>query len=120
MAFADPQSVTISGTPISMPRVSSGVGSGGFQSADGLTRLSVSHSYGKLTRRVIRLDQAKIAADPLLAGVNVRAEMAGYLVIQTPLTGYDNVQAKAVIDGFLAFLTASTGAKVAQVLGGEN
>jgi hypothetical protein len=120
MAFADPQSVTISGTPISLPRTESGVGAGAFQSGDGLTKLSVSHSYGKLTRRVIRLDQSKIAADPLLAGVNVKAAMAGYLVVQTPLTGYDNTQAKAVIDGFLAYLTASTGAKVAQLLGGEN
>jgi hypothetical protein len=120
MAFADPQSVTISGTPISLPRVSSGVGTGAFSSADGLTGLSISHSNGKVARRIIRLDQSKIASDPLLAGVNVKAQMSVYLVVQTPTTGYDNVQAKAVIDGFTAYLTASTGARVAQLLGGEN
>jgi len=120
MAFADPQSVTISGTPVSLPRTSSGNGSGAFSSADGLTVLSVSHSYGRVTRRIIRLDQSKIAADPLLAGSNVKAQMSCYLVVQTPVTGYDNAQAKAVVDGFAAYLTASTGAKIAQLLGGEN
>lgn len=120
MAYADPQSVTISAVAISMPRTESGVKAGGFQSADGLTRLSVQHSGGKTVRRVLRLDQSKIAADPLLAGVNVKASMACYLVVQVPETGYDNAQAKAVVDGFLAYLTASSGAKVAQLLGGEN
>lgn len=120
MAFADPQSVTISGTAISMPRVSSGTNAGGFSAADGQTKLSVSHSYGKRTRRLIRLDNSKIAADPLLAGVNVRASMSAYLVIDLPSTGYSISEEKAVVDAFLAYLTASTGAKVTQVLGGEN
>jgi len=119
MAYADPQSVTISGSAISLPRTSSGNGNGAFQSADGLTRLSASHSYGSRTRRLIKLDNAKIAADPLLAGVNVKASMSCYLVVDVPITGYDNTQAKAVVDAFLAYLTASTGAKVAQLLGGE-
>lgn len=43
MAFADPQSVTIDGTAISLPRVSSGVNAGAFKSNDGLTALSANH-----------------------------------------------------------------------------
>jgi len=69
---------------------------------------------------LIRLDNSKIAADPLLAGVNVKAGMSAYLVVDVPATGYDAAAQKAVVDGFLAYLTASTGAKVAQLLGGEN
>lgn len=119
MAYADPQSVTVSGTPISMPRTSFGTNSGSFTSADSLNKLSASHSYGNRTRRLIRFDASKIAADPLLAGVNVKASMSAYLVVDVPVTGYDATQAKAVIDGFLAYLTASSGAKLAQLLGGE-
>jgi hypothetical protein len=120
MAYADPQSVTISGTPVSLPRTSSGQNSGEFTSADGLVNLNVSHSYGGRTRRLIRLNHSKIAADPLLAGVNVRASMSVYLVVDAGKTGYSAADQKAVIDGFLAALTASSGAKVTQLLGGEN
>jgi hypothetical protein len=120
MAYADPQSVTVNAVAQSLPRVSSGVNTGGFSKDDGTFKLSVSHSYGKRTRRVIRLDQAKIAADPLLAGVNVKATAATYLVIDQPITGFSNTELKQLVDGFLAYLSAATGAKVTQLLGGEN
>jgi len=119
VAFADPQSVTISGTAISLPRISFGDHSGAFAASDGLTKLSVSHTNGARIRRMIRLDNSKIAADPLLAGVNVKAGMSTYLVADVPLTGYDMTQTKAVVDAFLAYLTASSGAKVAQFLAAE-
>lgn len=120
MAFADPQSVTISGTAVSLPRVSSGNNAGGFMSNDGNVKLSVSDNYGSRTRRVIRLDHQKVAADPLLTGANVSYNMSTYLVVETPKVGYTVAEAKAVIDAFVAFLSASTGAKVTQLLGGEN
>jgi hypothetical protein len=120
MAYADPQSITVNAVAQSLPRVSSGVNTGAFSKDDGTYKLSVSHSYGKRTRRVIRLDASQIAADPLMAGVNVKANAAVYLVVDAPITGYTNATLKQVCDGFLAFLTASSGAKVSQLLGGEN
>lgn len=120
MAFADPQSVTISGTAISLPRTSSGVNLGGFTSADGLTKLSASHSYGKRVRRVIRLDSSKVAADPLLAGVNVKASLSTYLVVDAPVTGFTVTEAKGVVDALVAYLTLTTGANVTKLLGGES
>jgi len=120
MAFADPQVVTVNAVAQTMPRISSGVNSGAFSKDDGTEKVSVSHSYGKRTRRVIRLDFNQIAADPLLAGVNVKATGACYLVVDQPITGFTNAQIKLQIDGFLAYLTASSGAKVTQLLGGEN
>jgi hypothetical protein len=120
MAFADPQSVTINAVAISLPRTSSGDNKGAFKSNDGNTGLSVSHQYGKRIRRQIRLDSSKVAADPLLAGVNVRASMSAYLVVDTPVTGYTVAEAKQVVDALVAYLAASTGARVTQLLGGEN
>lgn len=120
MAFADPQSVTINAVANSLPRTSSGVNLGAFTKDDGLVRLSVSHSYGKRNRRVIRLDHSKIAADPLLAGVNVKAAMSCYMVMDVPVTGYTLAEAKQVVDGLVLFLTTSTGANVTKVLGGES
>lgn len=120
MAFADPQTVTVSGTARTLARTSSGANTGGFTSSDGLTALSASHSYGKRVRRVIRLDDSKIAADPLLAGINVKAQFSTYLVVDAPVTGYSVTEQKAEVDAFLAYLTAATGAQILKLLGGES
>jgi hypothetical protein len=90
MSFADPQSVTVNAVAISLPRTSSGVNSGVFTSADGNSKLSVSHSYGKRTRRTIRLDSSKVAADPLLPTQNVKLSNSVYLVVDAPVAGFTN------------------------------
>lgn len=120
MSYTDPQSVTINAIAISLPRVGSGVNTGSFSSNDGLTKLSVAHQYAKRIRRTVRLDQSKVAADPLVGGSNVPYSMSAYLVIDMPLTGYTVAEAKLIIDGLTLYLTASSGARVTQLLGGEN
>jgi hypothetical protein len=120
MAFTDPQSVTINAVANSLPRTSSGVNVGVFTKDDGNVKLSVSHTYGKRTRRTIRLDHAKIAADPLISANSIRYSMSAYLVVDVPITGYTVVEAKQIVDGLTAYLTASSGARVTQLLGGEN
>jgi len=120
MAFADPQSVTINAVPISLPRIAAGVGSGAFQSADGATKLSISNSYGKRTRRMARIDVQKNAADPLNPTSNLPYNMACYVVVDVPLFGYTVAEQKQVVDGLSLYLSASSGARVTQLLGGEN
>lgn len=46
--------------------------------------------------------------------------MSTYLVVDTPVTGYTVAEAKQIVDALTAYLTASTGARVTQLLGGEN
>lgn len=118
--FADPQSVTISGATTSLPRTAAGTGSGSFQSNDGNIGLSVANQYGNKIRRTISLTHQKVAADPLLSGANNYYNMRTYIVVETPKVGYTVAEAKAVVDALVAYLTASTGAKVTQLLGGEN
>lgn len=120
MSYTDPQSVTINAVANSLPRTSSGQDQGAFTKDDGTVKLSISHSYGSRTRRVIRLDHNKVAADPLMAGVNVQARMAAYLVVDVPKTGYTLAEQKQIVDALTAYLTASTGARVTQLLGGES
>jgi hypothetical protein len=119
MSFADPQTVTINAVANTLPRTSSGVNSGIFTKDDGLVKLSVSHQYGKRTRRTIRLDHAKIAADPLISAQNIKYTMSAYLVCDLPVTGYTVAEAKQIIDALVAYLAATTGARVTQLLGGE-
>jgi len=121
MAFADPQTVTINAVAQTLPRISSGVNAGVFQKDDATVKLSVSHTYGKgRARRMLRLDHAKIATDPLMAGINVRATGSVYVVTDFPVTGYSVAEAKQIVDALVAYLSASTGARATQLLGGEN
>lgn len=120
MAYADPQSVTINAVPISLPRTGSATNAGSFKSNDGIVTLSVSSSYGKRTRRVLKLEHSKIAADPLIPAVNTKSNMMAYLVVDTPGVGYSVTEQKQIVDALTAYLSASTGARVTQLLGGEN
>lgn len=117
--FTDPQPVTISGAAKSLARTSSTENGGKFATPDRLHRMSVSHSYGKRQRHTIRLEVDSTTANPLVSGSYIASSMTVYLVADLP-NGYDTVAAKAVIDGFLANLTASTGANVTKLVGGES
>lgn len=120
MAFADPQSLTFNAVATSFPRTSSGENIGEFKTADGVYKLSVSHQYGKRNRHVIRIDQTKAAADVLVPATNVIASASVYLVVDAPKYGFTNTELKYVVDGLSAYLAASSGAKVTQLLGGES
>lgn len=120
MAFSDPQSVTINAVANSLPRTSSGVNTGIFTKDDGNVKLTVAHAYGKRTRRTIRLDHRKIAPDPLISAQNIEYSMSAYIVVDVPVTGYTIAEQKQIVDALTLYLTASSGARVTQLLGGEN
>lgn len=121
MALADPQSVTINAVAQTLPRVATLQNQSEYVKDDGNVRLSITHQYGRRTRRLVRLQHRKIAADPLTAGINVEASMSVTLMIDTPRIGfYSNTEAKQIVDALTAYLTASSGAKVTSVLGGES
>lgn len=120
MAFADPQSVTINAVAKSLARTSSGPNSGTFRKDDGEVQLTVQHSSAKRDRHTIRIDHKKIAADPLQPSTNALFSMSCYLVVDMPVAGYTLAEAKQIVDGLTGYLTASSGARVTQLLGGEN
>jgi hypothetical protein len=120
MAFADPQSVTINAVANSLARTSSGVNTGSFSKDDGSVQLIVRHAYGKRTQRQIQLRHTKIAADPLQPSTNKQYSMSVSLNVNTPTAGYTNTEIKQICDALTSYLTASSGAKVTQLLGGEN
>lgn len=120
MSFADPSSVTVGGVATTLPRTSTGPNSGTYSSSDGGIVMTVSHSYGKRNRRTIRLTQNKMVTDPLIPSQNKPTSMSCYVVVDTPLNGLSVVDQKALVDALAAYLTASSGARVTQLLGGEN
>jgi hypothetical protein len=118
--LTDPQTVTINAIANTLPRISSGVNSGAFQKDDTTVKLEISHQYGKRNRRLVKLTHSKIAADPLISSTNIRYSMSVNLVVDVPTTGYTVAEAKQVVDGITAWCTASSGANITKLLGGEN
>lgn len=120
MSFADPQSVTISGTTISLPRVSSGAGNGKYTSSDGTVSLSASNALGRRTRRVLRIDHSKISADVFVPATNAKLSMSNYIVFDVPVVGYTIAEQLAVYAGFKTLFTTSSDALISKLLGGES
>jgi len=120
MAFADPQSVTISAVTTSLPRVNTGNNGADYLSSDGLIKLSGANAYGRRTRRVLRLDHSKVSADPYLPAQNVKVSMSNYIVFDVPVVGYTNAEALAVYTGFKTMFTAGSDLLITKLLGGES
>ena len=120
MSFADPQSITISGTAISLPRTSSGDNESEYRSSDGAVELIVASTYGRRTRRTLRINHSKFTTDPFVPATNREVSMSVYTVFDLPDVGYTNAEAKAVYDGYKAMLAASSDAQVTKLLGGES
>jgi hypothetical protein len=55
-----------------------------------------------------------------MPSTNALYTMSTYIVIDVPPTGYTVAEQKQIVDGLTAYLTASSGARVTQLLGGEN
>jgi hypothetical protein len=119
MAFADPQTITINAVAQTLPRTGQGPSSGTFQKDDGTVKLSILQNVGKRYRRSARVDHSKIAPDPFTTTQSVPVGMSVYLVVDVPKIGYTIAEQKQVIDGFVAYLSASSGARITQLLGGE-
>lgn len=120
MSFADPQTITINTVARTLPRTSSGDNRGTFTQDTGDTKLSIASAYGKRTRRTARVDVRKTAADPLFPAQNSPYSMSVYMVVDVPVTGYTVAEQKQIVDGFIAYLSASSGSAITKLLGGEN
>jgi hypothetical protein len=120
VAFSDPQTVTINAVAQTLPRISVDLNSSVYQKDDGNVKLTVSHRNGKRRSSLLRLDFQKIAADPLISSTNIIYSMSVTMTVNKPLTGFTVVEQKQVVDAFAAYLTASSGANVTKLLGGEN
>lgn len=120
MALTDPQSITISGSTIALPRTNTGNNSSDYQSDDGLVKLTLSHAYGRRTRRVLRVDHSKITADPFIPSNNSKVSMSNYMVFDLPVAGYTNTEALAIYTGLKTLFTATSDDVIKKLLGGQS
>lgn len=115
--YSDPQSVTINSVAQSLPRTSSALESAVYTKADGTVQMRISHQHSKgRHRRMVRLDQIVIAADPLTAE-NASQKAGVYVVVDEPDFGFDDTALDYLVDALVAWLTAGN---IAKLLGGES
>jgi hypothetical protein len=118
--FSDPQSVTVDSVARSLVRTGSALDSGVFSKDDGSYKLRFNHQYGRRNRHVARFENYSLVPDVMDSSINTQYNMATYLVVDVPVVGYSLAVQKQVVDGFLDYLTASTGANVGKLLAGES
>ena len=112
MAFADPQTITISTVAHILNRVKSD----GFQSVyskdDERVKLTISHQESKgRTRRMARVDKRVVATDPLTS-VNEYKSLGVYIVIDEPEYGFADADIDAVVQAFTAWLSSANVLKI--------
>lgn len=113
--------VTVNAIAQNLKRTAMGTNSGALMTNDGTHRVSISHQLGATNQRLIRLDRVQTVANPLSTGEFLEIPDSVWLVSRTPKPGLLTVvQQKQLIDGFIAALTASSGALITQILGGES
>lgn len=117
MALADPQSVTISGSSVDLPRTGMTSGTGEFSSADGQTFLSVLHSSSRRTRHTVKLQKSEIVSDPLVPSQNQNVSYSAHIVVDVPKNGVSAADAIALADALVAWATS---ANLTKVVGGES
>lgn len=118
MAFADPQSVTIDGAAVSLPRTGFGTSSGKFTSADGADSLEIQHQTGgPRFRHLVRLSDTRIVSDPLVPDQNRAVSMSAHIVIDMPRNGYT---AAEIADLAAALTGWATEANLLKVVSGES
>lgn len=118
--FADPQSITVATVAKSLPRVSVGNRTATYTNGDESIALTLSHVSGNRgrSRRLVRVDFTKTAADPFVAGNNREVSMSTYLVIDEPSdNAFSNTE---VLDNVLSLVGWLTSANLTKVIAGES
>lgn len=119
--FADPQSVTVNAVAQSMPAISRERNASTYQKDDGNYQLLISHSYlAKRNRRLVKLTQRKIAADPLISAQNIEYKCSIQLVVDEPITGFTVTERNYLVQAFATWLTTGSGANSIAFLGGQS
>lgn len=107
--LTDPQSITIDGVAISLPRISAGDLTARYQSADGGHAVRIQHSVTNRERSLVRLDLSKVGADPFLSTVSRTYKGSIYLVIERPLNGagFSDTEISKATTGLLSYCSVA-------------
>lgn len=105
--LTSPQSITINAVAKDLHRTIDERTSSTYQDAGSELMLKVSHQQAKTRiRRMARIDQTKIAADPLTA-ISQYATAGVYLVIDEPEFGFTSNEIQYLVEGLKTWLSST-------------
>lgn len=116
MAYADPQSITVDATPVTLPRTGSTGNSGAFTSPDQKYKLSITHNGGNRRVHVARLQFSDIVQNPLVPTANSAISAAVTFTVNTPVNGLSAESAEELAAALVAWLSP---ANLGKLVGGE-
>lgn len=112
MAFADPQTITVATVAKTLNLILNDKTKSVYTKDDLEYTFTISHQQsGKRTRRMVRVDRKKVAADPLTA-INSEMNLGIYLVIDEPPFGFTDTEMWDVVAALSAWLTNANVLKV--------
>lgn len=115
--LASPQTITINAVDKTCNKVSEDLKSSVYANDDGTVEFKVSHQVNKSrTRRMARLDQTVIAADPLTAE-NAYQKTGVYFVVDEPTFGFSTTEVDNLVQALTGWLTT---ANVTAMLAGRH
>jgi hypothetical protein len=117
VALADPQSVTISGSAVPLPRTGLSLDKGTFTDASRQTELSVLHSTGRRTRHTIKVQKTAVVSDPLVPSTNQNVSYSAHIVLDMPKNGVSSEDVIALGNALVAWASS---ANLTKVVGGES
>jgi hypothetical protein len=120
MALADPQSIKISGTTSSLPRINADNYNSEYLSADGTVKFKAGTQFGKRLRQLGRVDINKIVASTLNPSQNEEVSASIQLVFDRPKQGFTNADMLAIYAGLIEQLSATESKIVKQILAAES
>jgi hypothetical protein len=116
MALADPQSFDSATLNLIKPEPTRST----YATADGTERFIVSYQEDKQkTRYLVRGEKDVIATDPI-TGASVKKTLSAYMVIDQPVYGFTDTEAKDFALAIGTWLSASSAANLVKVLGNQH
>lgn len=117
MALTDPQTITINAVPHTCNRIKSEGLRSTYQTSDADVTFVASHQESrKRTRRMMRLDQRKVAPDPLTSE-NEYKSAGVYIVVDQPEYGFTDSELDDMVQALKAWATTEN---VLKVLGNQH
>lgn len=119
MALSDSQTLTFGGIPETLKSVFREGYKTVYSNTESTVKLVITHVFGRRTRHTVRVDFAKIAADPI-SGLNSRATGSIILTIDVPRDGFTATELKDKVLGLGVWNSSTSGANTLALLGGES
>lgn len=112
MAFADPQTLTVNAVPQTLNRVRTEPTKSIYSTADESFKLTLSHQEsGNRTRRMVRVDNRVVAADPL-SSENEYKTLGVYIVVDEPEYGFSDTDIDYIVQALSAWLDSTNVGKL--------